>query len=247
MTRHGAGWTVLGIGTLAVAAVCTSCATTSPSSEEEVLPLLLEFVPATFVAGLRVEGGTNPSLFSPDSYAIWVGSDVAALRQAKAQEDGAPVDPRLEATAQRINENFLIFECYTASVFGDMSIAYDAVGFRHVSVYLLTPDGRQVAPIQTVIGGCHEQQQQALKKYSRTNLIVFRKRDLFEGAPTISSDAPAVRLVFEGYETVFYFEWVASLTPDEGWRATADEYARIAKVGFTEMYQNLAALAHVFD
>jgi len=236
------------VATAALAVWCVSCATTRPPSEEEgPAPLLQEFVPATFVAGLRVEDGANPSLFSPDSYAIWVGSDVAALKQAQAQEDGAPVDPRLAATAERINENFLLFECYTASVFGDMSIAYDVVGFRQVSVYLLTPDGRQVAPIQTVIGSCREQQQGALKKFSRTNILVFRKRDLWGNAPTISPDAPAVRLVFEGYETAFYFEWVASLMPEQGWRATADEYARIAKVGFAELYERLAALAHVFD
>lgn len=232
--------------TLCLAAVC--CQTNKDPDGLVVLPPDAEFVPMTFVARIQAGRASYPDLFAPDSTAVWVGSDVAGLRQAKALEDGESVSETLAANAQRVTDNFLVFECDIASVFGDTSIAYDVVGFRGISVYLLTPDGRTVAPIQTAIGSpVREQQQQALKRYSRTNTIVFEKKDLVLGNPTITPDAPAVRLVFQGYDSAFYFEWQASPTPNEGWKPTRDEYVDAVKTGFNEFCQQTARLAHIFD
>ncbi|NIA12649.1 MAG: hypothetical protein GWP08_01120 [Nitrospiraceae bacterium] len=235
---------------LALCLAAVSCQTASKSEPDGLLALPpgSEFLPMTFVAPIQVGRGNYPDLFAEDSTAVWVGSDVADLRQAKALEDGDPVSGTLAANAQRVTDNFLVFECDIASVFGDMSIAYDVVGFRGISVYLLTPDGRTVAPIQTVIGTpVREQQQQALKRYSRTNMIVFEKKDLVLGNSTIAPDAPAVRLVLQGYDSVFYFEWQASPTPNESWKPTRDEYVRAVKVGFKEFCEKTARLAHIFD
>ena len=234
--------------TLCLAAV--SCQTTSKSDPDGLItpPPDLEFVPMTFVAPIQVGRGNYADLFAEDSTAVWVGSPVADLRQAKALEDGEPVTEALAANAQRVTDNFLVFECDIASVFGDMSIAYDVVGFRGISVYLLTPDGRTVAPVQTVIGSpVREQQEQALKRYSRTNTVVFEKKDLVLGNPTITPGSPAVRLVLQGYDSAFYFEWQASPTPNEGWKPTRDEYIRAVKVGFGEFCEKTARLAHIFD
>jgi hypothetical protein len=207
-----------------------------------------EFVPVSFLTPIRLEKGRYSDLFSPESYGVWVGADVAALRRAKAVEQGEAIDPKLDAAVARITENYLIFECHVASVFSDMSIAYDVVGLRGVSAYLLTPGGGKVTPIQVVVGAsAREERQGALRKYARTNLIVFQKRDLCETAPTIADAAPSVRLVLEGYDSTFCFEWCSSRSAPQPWIPNQEEYVKALKTGFKETYQGILKFSHVLD
>lgn len=235
-----------------LAAIClVSCQTArTPPADVELVPPPPppEFTPTSFLSGLCFERGAYPELFSAESRALWVGSDISALRRSKAVENGEAVDPKLDAAAARIAEDYLIIEADIVSVFGDMSIAYDVVGFRGITAYLLTAEGGRVPPIQTVLGtSATEEQREALKLFRRTNLIVFPKRDLWRGTPTLGPDTPAVRLVLEGYDSVFYFPWTGSGPIPRPHALTMDEQRRALKTGFKQFYAKVLALAHTFD
>lgn len=235
---------------VAVALACASCQTMGPPPPDaEIAPPAPppEFIPMSFLSKLSFAEGKYPDLFSPESSALWVGSDITALRRAEAIEQGGEIDPRLDASLSRIAENYLIIECEAASVFADMSIAYDVVGFRGISVYLLTPDGGKVTPTQMVVGSsATEEQREALKLFRRSNLVIFPKRDQWQGGATIDSDAPAVRLVLEGYDSVFYFEWPGVASQLEPRRSAAQEKARALKTGFKDFYEKVKQLGTMF-
>lgn len=234
---------------LLVSMAGVSCRTASRAAKDITQPApFTEFFPSTFVSAIHLEKGNYPDLYSPDSFAVWVGSDVNAIRRAKAVEGGFTIDPRLDSAAERIQENFLVFECHVSSLIADMSIGYDVVGFRGMSAYLLTGEGRKIEPIQTIIGTpLEEQQVEALKKYGRANVIVFRKKDLVTGAPTIAANAPGVRLVIEGRGCTFYFEWQAAITTKAQWVATSEEYLKLMKTDFIDSTARLMGLIHTFD
>jgi len=231
-----------------------SCQTMGPAkstdvvSEPGIAPQTLAFTPVTFVSPIHRGEGNYPNLYAPDSYAIWVGPQVLSLRREKALKDGQSIDPDFESAVMRIHEQFLVFECHVASAFADMSIGYDAVGFRGMDVYLLTPDGRKIAPVQSIIDtSAREEQVQALKKFSRINLLIFPRTDLLANLPAPGKGDPAARLVMEGYGATFYFEWVPAVVPDQPWNPTQNEYVQAAKVGFKELYERLMQVGHVFD
>ncbi len=206
-----------------------------------------EFFPVTFVSGIHHDKGSYSNLFSPESYAVWVGSDVAELRKAKALEKGG-VDPKIEGAVKHITDNYIVLECHCISVFGDMSIAYDVVGLRGIEAYLLTPDGRKVDPIQVVVGSsASETPQEALRRFERTNLVIFQKRDLWTGTPTVKRSANAARLVLDGFDSSFYFEWPSVYAPPQPWIPKQDEYLKAIKTGFVETYERLGGTLHRFD
>lgn len=210
------------------------------------------FVPATRVAAIQFTEGRNPNLFSPDSYAVWVDPNVTALKQTQAVEAGETIDPELEASAKSITDGFLIIECHIASVFNDSSIAYDVAWFRSIGLYLRTPDGTDTKPLQTVIDTTVETEEQgALKKFSRTNLLVFPKEDLWSAKPVISPDAPSVKLILKGFDSEFSFEWPGA-APAAGsgkpWYPTDEKEALLLlKTGFTELFNKLRKLATHFQ
>lgn len=250
--RHAApiGGLIGGLGLLLLAIAGLSCKTSrTPGAAAAPESQPPEFVPATYIVPIRVEAGDYPSLFSPDSYAVWAGPDVAALRRAKAVENGESIDPKLDAAVARINDNYLVFECHLYSAFSDMSIGYDAVGFRGITVFLETPDGRKINPIQAATGtSASEEQQQALKKFGRTNLLLFQKRDVWAGGDaTVAPQTPAVRLVLQGYGSTFAFQWDSSAPPSTSWQATQEETVRVLKVGFNQFYGSLLEVMHIFD
>jgi hypothetical protein len=177
-----------------------------------------------------------------------MGAEVAALRRAKAEKDREKIDPKIDAAVKRLTENYLILECHMASVFPDMSIAYDVVGLRGIGIHLLTPDGRKITPIQVVVAGtAQEERQEALRKFTRINLVLFQKRDLWVGKPVVALRAPSVRLVLEGYGSLFRFEWPNALPPSKPWIPNQEEYLKALKVGFQESYARLAEFLHTFD
>jgi hypothetical protein len=227
--------------------LAVSCATRGVKPPS-VPPAVTEFMPVSFISPIHVESGAYGSLYASDSYAIWANPEVAALKKAQAAESGEAVDPKLETLGQAFTDNFLVFECHLSSAFGDTSMGYDAVGLRSADVYLLTADGRTVRPIQMAMAGpVRETPQGALKKFERATLVVFPRKDVASGAPTVNSRAPAARLVIEAVQTKFYFEWASTTAPSEPTGPTMEDRLRAVKLGFNEFYRKLLAGAHTFD
>jgi hypothetical protein len=232
----------------AVGASFVSCKTGKDDKLKPAPVIVKEFIPATFIAGIQAQEGPYPNLFAPDSYAVWVGSDVTRLRAQNALKRGESLDPRMDAALARINENYLVFECNLASIMPDMSIAYDAVGMRGMNVYLMSPDGRKTPPVQTSIGStAGEELRGALRRYSRTNVLVFEKKDLWFDKAAVKMDAPSARLVIEGLGTTFRFEWPTALAPNEPWIPNQDEYVKAIKVGFKETCKRIGDIFHTLD
>jgi len=231
--------------------VLAGCQTTRPHEEEIAPPQepVAGFEPAVYVSPLHAGEARYPNLFAPDSFAVWVGSEVSDMKRSQADDSGAPVDPGLDKDAAWINSRYIVIECHVQSAFSDSSIAYDASGFRGIDVYILTPEGQRIRPVQTVVASpVHEEQMGTLKKYERTNLLVFARRDFWVGRPRITESAPSVKLVLEGYNSQFYFEWpsIAGLEgPPPG--VSAEDVARIAKTSFVDLYGRIRQLAHIFD
>lgn len=216
-----------------------------------------EFRPATYHSRIHEGDSRYPNLFSDGSYAVWVGEDVAELKRQKELEGGATIDLSLERAAAIVGENYYVFECHFESAFPDSSIAFDIVGLRNLDLYLLTPDGLRVRPLQRLMDGhAEEDHRAALRVFRRINIVVFPKRDIISGAPTLSCDISSVRLVAEGFNSSFYFEWKAapqilpaaeSLSGEEEsglhWSPTVVEAYDSVKLGFTDLFTRLRALA----
>lgn len=236
---------LLGLGVAMMAVSCQTAKAPKPVAEE--IPLV-EFRPATHYSRIHTGSGRYPNLVSAASFALWVSPEVAALKRKEAVEAGEKIDASLDEAAKHVGENYFVFECHIESVFPDASIAYDVVGLRNMDLYLLTPDGLKVKPIQRILGShADEEERMALKLFRRTNILVFPKQDILIGQPTISHEAPAVRLVMEGFNSDFYFEWpavdgAAPATPSAASRAYST-----AKVGFSELFSKLKTLSHIFD
>ena len=202
-------------------------------------------------AGARIQAaeGRYPNLFAPSSHALWITPEVAARKRAAEMDDGKTIDSALDATAQLVGDRYYVFECRMESIFEDTSIAYDAVGLRGMEIYLTTPQGYNVAPIQRIIGShADETNVGALRRFGRTNILVFSRRDVLSGGPTISKEATSVRLAFQGQNSTFYFEWAnaegVAAEPEASHLEKAYDYT---KTGFSELYSKLRVLSHVFD
>jgi len=205
----------------------------------------VEFQPLRFNSSLSIEKGDYPDLFSNESFAVWVGAEVATFKRAATIDQGGVVDAQLDIDARTIAESFVIIECHLESIFSDTSIAYDAVGFRQVTVYLETPEGKRVKPAQVSIGSpVEEEQRGALTLFRRTNLLVFPRRDLWVHRQTGKHLAPYTRLVLEGYDSKFYFEWPESPNMDPyQWVPTEKESRQLAVTGYRELYRRLQEFA----
>ena len=233
---------------LVVSACFVSCQTTKKEESKGEPAFVTEFFPMTFVSPIQLESGSYPDLFAADSYAVWLGSDIARLRRAKSVEQGEKIDPKLDEAAGRINENYLVFECHLASMLSDMSIAYDVVGLRGMTVFLVSPGGKKASPIQTVVGSsASEEPAGALRKFARTNLIIFQKKDLWTDKASIDMAAPSARLILEGYGAAFRFEWATATVPRGPWIPKQEEYIKAIKAGFKETYGRLVQALHTFD
>ena len=249
----------LGIGGLAGFALllwslpaCNTTDTPEPSTDFMLAPVTA-FVPAAAVSPVHVGESRYPTLFSPDSYAVWVTPEVAAAKRHEEMAAGGTITPALESTASAVDEHFYVFECHVASAFPQASIGYDVVGLRNIEVYLLSPDGNKVRPAQSILGSHADETQvpnSAIKHFKRTNILVFPKRDIILNQPTIVPGAEGVRLVFEGFNSVFYFEWVAAPDSPSADPTFADKAAAAyasTKLTFTEIFASLREAAHMFD
>lgn len=237
------------IGCCLAVALCVWCASCRTPREAAAPPReCIDLRPASFLAAVRAEGDGPLSLLSGQSYAVWVGPEVAAFKRDLAVEDGEDEAQGAKVDPLGVTENFVIVECHLESAFADSSIAYDAVGFRHMDVYIETPDGKRVEPVQTVIGPLEEEPRDALKVFRRTNLLVFARRDLWFLRPLVKRDPARVRLVLERHGTQFAFEW--NETTDANlwrWAPTEEEARKYAILGYTQLSKRLQRLAHRLD
>jgi len=255
-------YVILIIGVLAVSVGCTTTEKAPSPAQVEAMRI---FEPASYLSQIQVETGRYPDLFAPQSQAVWVGPEVTEIKKQMAEAGadgerggstlGGEGEPHYTEIAGSVTMNCIVIECRVESVFADSSIAYDVVGFRGIDVYLLTPSGEKLMPIQTVVDShASEEPADALKRFGRTNLVVFPKRDLWLGEPVLGPDVPSVRLVLEGYDSVFYFEWpagpqqmAASQQQLEAIRSAAQQAAEKSRLGFRTMFRRLQDVAHVFD
>lgn len=197
MTR----WIPLGIvtGMVVVAAALAGCQSGPRMADPEagIRPGdLVAFEPMNTRSSLHLSDGRYPSLFSSASHAEWI-TPAAAQQRAAAGRPAVPVSP-----------SFIVIECDLQSSFSDTSIAYDVVGLRGIHAYLYTPDGRKIPAAQRVVGSdLDEQSVGALKSFGRTNMLVFPRDNLYVPVPSAGQMPASLRVVLEGYDSTFYFEW----------------------------------------
>jgi hypothetical protein len=245
--------------TLLLALICltaASCQTVPDAGTVEepveapsaaVPPPPASFAPAYQVSGIQMLEGSYPDLFTGTSTAVWVDQEMTQLLRQEFAAGGAPVDPMLDMTADVVGQRLIAIECHVESMLADSSIAYDTVRFQGIECYLLTPEGLPVPPAQVIIGTpVIEEQVGTLKKFARTNILVFPRENVMLGGQAIAPDAAAVRLVLQGHGSVFAFEW-----PGVGQEAAAPTpYAdRLGamKEDFGEFFGKLQEVLHVFD
>jgi hypothetical protein len=250
--RRGSGPITLGLLAMIVLA-SASCRTATPPEPTDPPRGQREFRPATWVATAQFESGQYANLLGPDTYALWVGPQVTALKQSKAEELGDSIDEGLSGDVRTITANFIVIECHVESIFADMAIAYDLVGFRQADVYLEGPDGKKVRPLQTIIGTeLEEEPRDALKRFARTNLVIFPRRDLWKDRPLVGQGLSEVRLVIEAHGSKFNFPWPEAPVYEmkyelQEWVPTEQEVRQAVKLGYRELYTSIRRLAHVFD
>ena len=237
-----------------------SCVTTEPIDESAGRSGVSDrvFVPTTFLSTIHKGETRYANLYAPDSFALWVSPEVADLKREQSVAEGMELDPDLDHAARYITDRYLVFECHLRSAFPDASIAYDVVGLRNIALYLETPEGHRIHPIQRIMDAHLEQDNEgALQVFERSNIVVFEKTDIITGAPAIDGEAARVRLVAEGFNSSFYFEWIATPpepepvftepAPKTRWSPTQTEAYRVAKVGFEELFTRLRRLGEYLE
>ena len=240
-TRGGLGWGLLFVG---MAALLMGCQTTAnDEAEAEIERSNVPFQPATYISRLHQLDARHPTLFNPVSTAVWVSSDAAELKMREGGGLGG-----LDPVAAQVTNNFHVFELHLVSAFHDMSMAADVVDLRGVQIYLETPDGQRISPAQHLRAGSREEQPEgALRRFRRTNLVVFPRHSLWMDDLTLDAVYPAVRLVLETHSSEFYFEWPAVARPGIEQRApTAEEQRWLQRLGYDEFVSRLRALGGMF-
>ncbi len=233
---------------LSAALLMASCQTGKGDKEAEPAETQpVEFKPARVVSQMYFDKGDYPTLFASSSYAVWVNEAVSMYRHQAALEKGEEIPAEYRAEARQIADNFVVIECHLDSVFADSSIGLDVVGLRGVSLYLSTPDGKKIPPIQTVIGTeLREEPRDALRLFGRTNYVIFPRRDLWLNQPTVEAGMPSVRLVIEAYDSHFYFEWPGAGPTAAKWQPGEHELVKILETGFRTCHSQIRELAGMF-
>lgn len=226
--------------------VAAGCQTTP--EKPEMKPVSLEsFEPASYLSTIHRQNGKYADLFDPASFAVWVTPQVAAIKEQNEAEMGTAPDARLRADALAVTDQYVVIECHLESVFSDMSIAYDVVRLRGVEVFLRTPAGDVIPPIQTVIAGpVNESAEGALKRFKRSTVLIFPKYDILAGEVAVPATLDSVQVVLKAHESEYYFEWRATPGAAPESSAMADT-ARAVELGFTDLFQRVRGIAHVFD
>ena len=178
--------------------------------------------------------------------------DLDRQRRRRDETGGGPAvplpDPGIDDDAKRVTDAYIVIECQLESQFGDMSIAYEAIGCA-VSTSISKQRGHEVRPIQMrPYGSVKEEPVQALKRFSRTTVMIFPRQDLGAGLPVIGADAASVRLVLDGHDSKYFFEWPGVPLGETGPRMpTAEEAKYIGQLGYYVLFTDIRRLAHIFD
>ncbi len=233
----------LAVGVLIAGLSISGCQTTGhkppPNEDPEVRAVpQVPFEPQFVRVPIQLGEGRYANLFAPGSYAEWQ-VPIAMLKSADGETtESMPATPT----------GFLIIEVHVESIFPDMSIAYDVVGFRGVDVYLQTPDGRMVRPSQRSVGTeLMEIAEGALRHYGRTNRVYFPAAEANLTQPAAGPGAP-LRLVLQGYDSTYYFEWPAKPMPGPEKQALADRPGtQKLKHGYNEFTGRTKGFLHRFD
>lgn len=203
------------------------CKTTESSEEAAVTPApKIVFAPQIRRAIVQSGTGRYPNLFTGASYAVWGGEveppapPVGMPMPEKASADTKSVEARMDTQldsvppipeAQAARAAGLTIECHLESEFPDRSIAYDAVGLRGMTILLKLPDGREIQPAQkTLASDLSEIPVGALRRYGRKLTLYFSESQFMVDNPAVNPDSPGVRLVVNGLESQFYFEWATT-------------------------------------
>lgn len=245
-------WSRIGILLLLTGLVGMSggCKTTG-DAETEANPrsTTIPFQPISYMARLRAAEGPYPNLYAGDSYALWVGPEMTAQRRESSEAAGEVAAPEADQIAPIIEERYIVFECHLISLFGDMSIGYDAVGLRNVEVYFEGGDGRRVEPVQVgTTGKLDESMQGAIRVFRRSCLIVFPREALTVTVPVPPGQLPTARLVLETLDTKFYFDWQPILNPEDIGTPLRDRaWVQASKMGYNQFYTGLKGFLHNLD
>jgi len=227
--------------------IAAGCQTAIERVPEEQLPPLVQFQPARYKAQIAAGQGRYKDLFASESYALWIGSQMAAVKWDAAQQEGVSISQGLQEDAVTVTNEYIIIELHLESVFGDPSIAYDAVGLRNMDVYLEMPNGERILPVQKLFqGSLDEEQEGALKRFGRTMVLIFPKRDLWLRRPTLEQGTPEVRLILDSHYAQFAFTWPAADSV-EAPPPTAEEKQAAVRVAFKDLYERVRRLAGMLE
>jgi hypothetical protein len=176
---------------------------------EDMPPVVeLPFEPAVPSSTIQWAKGRYPNVYGSGSFAVWVDEDVSELKRADAVKTGETLDETAVMDAEAIQRQFYVLELHLVSRFADASAAYDAVGLRNIDVYLQTPEGNKVRPVQRIMGPpATETPVEALRQYTRTSILLFPKNDALRNRPSVSSRQGSVRLHLSAFNSEYYFEW----------------------------------------
>ncbi len=252
----------VGVGMVLVGVVLAGCQTTAPD-ETSVPPEpgVYAFSPARFHASIQAGEARYPNLFSDESYAVWVTDEVTQMKLEEEVAQGATISPDIQAVSEIAQESFIVIELHIKSTFPDASIAYDSVGLRSIDLYLVTPDGRRVSPIQRVMNAhSDEEPVDALRSFERSTIVIFPKNDVISGAASIEEGAHNARVVLEGFNSTFFFEWPATKkvletsaegedmwTLEPGERPSLRDVRDATRIGFSKLYGQLRRLMRLID
>lgn len=256
--RPSTGRIVAGFAVLLALTGCQTTSTTAtppPEPEPRTVSIApFEFVPQDYFAPLRTGPVRYRMLYAPESHAIWVTDEVNALKRTSDESRGIEIGEHLTRTAEVAEARFIVIECRLESAFADSSVAYDVVGMRNVDVYLETPSGERVHPVQRIMAPrADEEAEEALIRFGRTSVLVFPKADPLTGSASPISGASSVRLVLEGFHSTFYFEWKnagqAELVEvsDIGSAGRAASARDAIRTGYTSIYSLLSPLQRIVD
>ena len=192
-------------------------------------------------------------LFAPESHAIWITDEVNELKLNSDRQQGIDVDDSDRLTAEIANAQFIVIECRLESAFADASVAYDVVGLRNMDVYMETPSGQRIYPIQKIMAPeAEESNQGALIRFARTSVIVFPKSSALDRSASPLSGAPGARLVIDGFHSRFYFEWTNMLQGDvievsDGPFNPEEAFVNAVRTGYTSIYSLLSPLQRIVE
>lgn len=230
------------------AAIVCGCQTPSKPAPPPTPAQQALFLPAWNVSTVQTAEGRYPDLYTGGCRAIWVDSAIAAMKREMGPPVALPA-PGIDEDAKKVTDSYIVIECQLETEFGDMSTAYDAIRLRGIDVYLETPNGLRIRPIQMrPYGSIKEEPVQALKRFTRTTVMIFPRQDLGAGLPVVGADVPVMKLVLDGHDSKYFFEWPGIPLGQTGPRMpTAEEARYVAKLGYYELFTDIRRLAHIFD